>query len=290
MRKLIGLLCFSILITACNLPIAATPTVDIIATEVSNLLTSTPFVQITDTPAVIVITESNPTLTPIPSATLLAATSTSTPTTENSPTNTLTPLPTNPAIPSGDPTWLDTFSKGTSFGISGDGYDDGNTKIIIRDDSLTLVSYNVNSWRGWRLASHKPANYYLKADFSVENCAGSDQYGIITQAPDYESGYGYYFGLTCDGRYSIQKWNENGLTNLDGWNAASAINSGSNQANQIGILKADQHYSFYINDLMVSEVTDDYFKDAGYFGPFIAGLTTANFTIHLNDIAYWKLP
>ncbi len=290
MIKFLKVLCFSLFLTACNLPSAATPTMDRIATEVSIFLTATPLSQITETPELIIVTESNPTIVLTPSATYTDISPSATKTVENSPTATMTPLPTNPAIPMGNPAWVETFTKGTSFGISGEGYDDGNTKIIISDESLTMTSYNVNSWRGWRLASHKPANYYLKADFSVENCAGSDQYGIITQSPDYDSGYGYYFGLTCDGRYSIQKWNENGLTNLDGWNAAGSIRPGSNQANQIGILKYDQRYSFYINESLVSEVNDDYFKDAGYFGPFIAGLTTANFTIHLNDISYWNLP
>jgi len=286
MIKQVFLLGLAFLLSACNLPTTNSNSPDLVATQVSQILTLTSIVPPTDN------VETNTDLplieTPLPSPELInTPTFTETIAPTNTPENTITPIPTESLIPSGDPTWKDVFVNGTSFGISREGYDDGNTKIDIQDESLTLVSINASGWRGWRLASHKPTNYFLKAQFKIETCSGSDQYGIITQSPDYENGYGYYFGLTCDGRYSIQKWNENGLSNLDGWSTSSEILTGDIKVNTVSILKNGENYKFFVNNVLVSQVNDDYFKNPGFFGPFIAGISTPNFTVRLQEIAYW---
>ena len=55
-------------------------------------------------------------------------------------------------------------------------------------------------------------------------------------------------------------------------------------------MKNGNKYKYYINDVVVAEVEDDDFSSPGYFGPFIAGLTTVNFTIALDELSYWNLP
>lgn len=270
-----------LLLSACNLPINNNPTPDLLATEVSNLLTASPFAssvtQITETDQLV------EQLTPFSSAT-------EEPQPTNTETATITPSPTPANVPTGSPTWFETFDNGTSFGISGSGYDDGNTKIYIESGSLILDSINGIGWRGWRLTNQKPVNYYIRAVFTTGDCSGSDQYGLLVQSPDYDSGFGIYFGLTCDGRFSIQKWDDSGLTNLDGWNTSSSIQSGSNQTNTIAILKSGSQYKYYVNDSVQSEVTSDSFTSPGFLGPFIAGLETPNFIVKIDEISYWKMP
>jgi hypothetical protein len=286
MIKKVLMVGLALVFSACNLPKTSSNSPDLVATEVSQILTLTQLIPSTAT----VEANAIPTLSITASASpTLQSTSTPTFTPTISLTNTNTPIPTDALIPSGDPTWKEVFNNGTSFGISTEGYDDGNTRIIIEDETLTLVSVNSTGWRGWRLASQKPANYFLTAVFKVETCSGSDQYGIITQSPDYENGYGYYFGLTCDGRYSIQKWNETGLTNLDGWNPSIEIQTGDSKENSVSILKSGENYKFFVNNVMVSQVNDNYFTNPGFFGPFIAGISTPNFTVRLQEIAYWLI-
>jgi len=279
------------LLSACNLPLTNSNTPDLIATEVSNMLTNTPLQiessESTRTPSPNKPVDTQPTIN---DSVVFSITPSITNTFTPSPTFTITASPTSANIPTGEPTWKDEFFSGTSFGINAEGYDDGNTIIFSQDDSLTLISVNKTGWRGWRLASHKPKNYYLKAIFITETCSGSDQYGIITQSPDYENGYGYYFGLTCDGRFSIQKWEENGLSNLEGWTESSQIKTGNTQTNSISILKSGENYKFFVNDFFVANVNDNHFSNPGFFGPFIAGLETPNFTVRLKEIAYWNLP
>lgn len=270
-----------LILSACNLPINNNPTPDLLATEVSNLLTASPIA-----PSATQISETDQfveQLTP-------SSTATEQPLPTNTETTTITPSPTPANVPTGTPTWIDTFDNGTSFGISGSGYDDGNTKIYVESGSLILDSINGIGWRGWRLTNQKPVNYYLKAVFTTGECSGSDQYGLLVQSPDYDSGFGLYFGLTCDGRFSIQKWDDSGLTNLDGWNTSSSIQSGSNQTNTIAILKSGNQYKYYVNDSVQSEVTNDSFSSPGFLGPFIAGLETPNFIVKIDEISYWKMP
>lgn len=268
-------------LVGCNLPDSTQSNPDIIATQVSNLLTTTPEIS---NP-----TNEDPTLN-IPTITVELTE------VENQPSETATFEPTitrtvqPPGIPTGSPSWSDPFDNGARFGINPEGYDDGQTRIIISDGSMILTSISASGWRGWRVTSQKPGNYYLKADFQTEDCVGSDQYGLVIQSPDFESGFGYYFGLTCDGRYAFQKWEDGGLSNLQGWTNDTNINPGTNQNNSIGILKSGNQYNLFVNNVALVTVDDEKFSSPGYFGPFIAGVNTANFSIKLNEIAYWNLP
>jgi hypothetical protein len=273
-------------LVGCNLPNSSEIDPNIIATQVSTLLTSpTENLPLSneDPPTIEVAT-----ITVVPSE--ISATETNEPTIE--PTNEPTPSATNSLMtrPTGTPYWEDPFENGTRFGINPEGYDDGQTRFIISDGSMVLTSITASGWRGWRLTSQKPVNYFLQADFGIEECTGSDQYGLVIQSPDYDTGSGYYFGLTCDGRYAFQKWEENGLINLVGWDTNSNINAGSNQSNTLSILKSGNQYKLFVNDVEISSIVDEKFSSPGFFGPFIAGVNTANFSVRLTNISYWNLP
>lgn len=267
--------------TGCNLPNSGQINPDSVATQVAQLLTSTPVLENTsDLPSA------------VPTITIQFTEETSLPTETTSPTQvpSITPTILPQGIPGGSPDWTDPLTDGSRFGINPEGYDDGQTKIKVSDGSLIMTSVSAMGWRGWRLTSQKPENYYLQAVFQTSDCSGSDQYGLVVQSPDFESGFGYYFGLTCDGRYAFQKWEDNGLTNLQGWVKDGNIVAGSNQTNTIGILKSGNQYNLYINNNSIVTVKDEKFSSPGYFGPYIAGVNTPNFSFQLKEISYWNLP
>ncbi len=284
LNKLAGILSFILFtcLTGCNLPNSTLPTPDLVASQVAALLTNTPAIEI-NTP----ITEIE-----IPTITILPSTETPKPTDTEIPTPqpSLSPSPITLDIPTGSPTWIDTFADGTRFGITSAGYDDGQTKIVVSGNSFVMTSITASGWRGWRLTSQKPNNYYLQANFQTSGCSGSDQYGLVVQAPDYESGNGLYFGVTCDGRYAFQKWSDGTLSNLQSWANDSNIHSGSDQTNMLGILKSGNHYSLYVNNGLITKLEDENFSSPGFFGPFIAGVNTPNFTVELLEISYWLIP
>lgn len=282
-RIIFFMCCLIMVLSACNLPLDSTePTgeINLIDTQVANLLTLTPQILNTESTDSDMEAPDNipqPTQTPHTEVSLTP-----------SPTITLTATPAG--IPTGPADWSDPLNNGSGFGIDSTGYDDGNTIIKIDNGTLKLTSLGGKGWRGWRLTSQNPNNYYLTTSIQTETCAGSDQYGMIVQAPDYENGYGYYFGLTCDGRFSIQKWDSGGLSTLAGWDQNTAIKSGSNQTNLIGILKSGNRYEYFINQVSVASMEDSTFSTPGYFGPFISGLVSPEFSIRVEEINYWKLP
>ncbi len=282
-RIILPMCCFVLILSACNLPINAGQTaddIDQVNTQVAKLLTLTPPVLDPEGVETITMTPQNPALQ-TPSLEVISSAT---------PSPTITQTITPAGIPTGPANWSDPLENGSRFGVEASGYDDGNTAVKIEDGAMILTSRGANGWRGWRLTSQNPVNYYLKTAFQTETCAGSDQYGMVVQAPDYDSGYGYYFGLTCDGRFSIQKWDSGGLSTLAGWDQNAAIQSGSNQTNTIGILKSGNHFEYFINEISVATIQDSAFANPGYFGPFISGLSTNEFSIRLEEINYWNLP
>ncbi len=279
---ILSLICITLL-SACNLPVNNQTEPDLVASQVANLLTQTPLIDSPENRSTPVISE-----TINSSEAEVVQTATPTATSTVTPTATLTSTPSG--IPTGNATWSDPLDNGSRFGLDESGYDDGNTRIIIESGAMKITSLGAVGWRGWRLTSQTPNNYYMKVIYQTGNCSGSDQYGIIIQAPDYDSGYGYYFGLTCDGRYSIQKWDAGGLSTLEGWNQSPAILSGGNKTNTISILKQGNKYEYFINETSVANVEDSTFSNPGHFGPFISGLNTAEFSVRLEEISYWNLP
>ncbi len=288
MPKLVVSILLSFLLlslSGCNLPDSAPTTPDELATQVAFLLTSPPSIQSSATTQPSLDESDVPSNPDLPTLTVEVG-ETMEPTTEPTTTSTNVSLD----LPQGNSNWSDPFLDGTRFGINDEGYDDGQTKIVISNGAMVLTSVTSSGWRGWRLTSQKPSNYYLKADFTTTECSGSDQYGLVIQSPDYDSGSGYYFGLTCDGRFAFQRWDENGLANLQGWDTHDNISVGANQDNSMGIMKNGNQYVLYVNDAKIAEIQDEKYSTPGYFGPFIAGVNTVNFTVKMNNIEYWNLP
>ena len=71
--------------------------------------------------------------------------------------------------------------------------------------------------------------------------------------------------------------------------SSSAINSGSNQTNTLGIWVKDKVIRLYVNNQFLTEINDGSLTDEGHFGIFINSTQTPGFTIHMDEIAYWLL-
>lgn len=289
MRKTIGgLLLLALLLTACNLPSAeSSSSGETIATRVANTLTAE------------LGSEINPVATSV-SSTLAAKTSEALQTASPSPLPTQTapptasPLPSEtptptltPALDLGSPTWRNTLDKPTAFGLQ-EPYQDANSAFSVANGVMVIKSFNNAGYRGWRLTSQAPANIYLQGIYLTRSCAGQDQYGLVLRAPDYESGQGYYLGLTCDGQYRFVRWDATGVTSLAS-GSNPAILGGSNQTNRLAIRAEGSVFKLYANDKLLQEVTDSTFTGSGHFGVYVAGVSR-NLVVDLDEIAYWTLP
>jgi hypothetical protein len=302
MRKIISLIFILSILAGCNLPTFSTPapTVDVLATQVAIKLTTAPIMSKTPGAAV------SSTLTPVKSNT---PTGSSTPATVASATaTTMVPTKTTtvaPALPSvtltqtattiaGDPrgtlgkeTWKDNFQKPSIWGLDSP-YDDGHTRVSISSGKLVLTSLEGKGWHGWRMYNARLQNFYLEVTVQAHDCTGSDTYGLIFRSPD---GYkGYWFGITCDGKYSLESGDIGSSVEIIKAKTNATIKAGSNQTNRLGVMAKDNKISLYANGKLLEEVANNAITDAGVFGYFIAGAKTANFTYDSTEVIYWKLP
>lgn len=283
MRKLLPIsLAFMLLLGACSSPQAGQPTPDMVATVVAQTLNA--WQPATETPGIV------PSDTLAPSATSLPS-DTPQPTASPTPPPTATPAPGDPASSLGQPTWKTNFDENKAFFTGGESdYNDGYTHIRWEPGKLLFTSLTNTGFRGWRLAYFKPRNFYLQALIKTYTCADNDQYGLVFRGRDYESGFGYYFGLTCAGKYALQTWKDGSTTTLVNWSENSAILGGPNQINRLGVQMSGNAIKLYANGVLLKEISDDTFPEAGHFGLFVGGISTTGFTYEVDEMAYWELP
>lgn len=223
---------------------------------------------------------------PTATATLIPATATTTAT----PFPGFTPPPDNPRTKLGTATWTDPLDDGDNWPTGPDKY----TSIDFSGGKLKLTGLTTTD--GWRLAAtEKLANFYLEMTVSTGNCSGTDRYGFIFRVPNArEANRGYLFGVSCDGSYSLREWDatigsKGQMTTHINWTNSPAIQAGSNKTNTIGLMAVGDKLVLYANGVLLKEVTDNTFLE-GSLGLFVGARETSNFTISVDEIAYWKNP
>lgn len=285
------------LLTSCSLPrMTPTPSADDMPTRISALLTA----MVTMTPQIETAVISTPTIppataTPQPTATqTLAPTEeamTATPTSEKTETveATSTPIgtPTSPADDPakiyGNPTWADTFENGNNWPIGVDSF----TSAKVTGGKMVVTGLTTKD--GWRVSNVQGINYYVQLTGKMLTCSGTDHFGIIFRVPTaVRADQGYIFTVTCDGRYSLRKWNVDKMTSLIDYKESDAILKGSNQTNRIGVQAAGSKLTLYINGVKVNEYIDNAYL-YGYYGIIVGSRQTTNLTVEFDEMDYWKL-
>jgi len=325
MKKVaIFLTLFTLLLPACTPGASPTLTDAEMATRVAAILTtmpsntpqatqvpsSTPVTPVTPQPTPLVVHEtpqaSNTPLivteTAVGASQGESATSTRTPkapAVTKTPGNTKTPSDTeepSATAPAGDPrstlgnptisdpmdspdksTWpvgKDTFTE--------NGFEDGHMW-------LTGLSFKP----GWVVSAIHVDDAYIEETVKTEGCSGSDNYGFIFRVPVLSTAdRGYLFAISCAGKYSIWAWDGRVGTNgtrtvLIDWKANTAIHSGSNQTNRIGVWARDTKLTLYVNGVKVDETKSSTYSE-GYVGVFINPDITTRFTVDVSDIKVWN--
>ena len=205
-------------------------------------------------------------------------------------TPTETPLPDfDPAKDLGAPTWSDNLDSGEYWSVESGPVKIDTTTISHENGKLVIEASAVGKGNNWWLTYLKFKDAYLEGEFSAENCSGDDQYGLVFRAPDYNSGFSYYFHVTCDGRYDLRRWNGSGSSMLLGMPSSNMINEGPGEINKLGVWIKGNVIRLYVNGIKVDELTDDGLTGEGHFGVFINAKQTSGLKIYLDEISYWLL-
>jgi len=188
---------------------------------------------------------------------------------------------------------------------------DRYTQSIFANGAQEIVTLSEKD--GWRMANPSPTGYgfsniSLEAVFKTgAECSGNAHYGIIVRVPVLSKpDQGYLFGVTCDGRYSLRRWDgevkpkgemwdmlQNDKYFFEGsWAASPAINKGSNQVNRLRIDTIGNTFTLYANgtrlaEVQANQVRGEYFS-SGYFGVFAGPGNMDQLRIQLDEMAYWQ--
>ena len=246
-------------------------------------------------------TQATETSTPEPSPTAEAtaqateeataqATETAAPTETQQANLTATPtLPaSDPKAALGTPDFVDTFQNADNWAI----YEDKHVsfKVDQANGELVMTAFNPDSWDGWMLSWPVLSDFYLEMTATSGDCSGLDRYGLVFRSVKSDTDYvGYLFGITCDGRYSLRRWNGEKFIPIIDWTADEHIRSGLNQTNRIGVYAQGDRISLYANSELLEEVRDSTHEE-GKFGVFVGSVNTSDFIVRVDEIDYWELP
>jgi hypothetical protein len=303
------LLIVTLLLTACSGPNKAASESDSqMQTEIVMLLTSmvtetaTPEATATSTPEpatptpkdtmipVVLVspTESMPTLNITPSEPtyeLITFTPTKeSGTKENISTKEATPEPpvNDPAEGLGDPTYEDDFATGDNWSLGRDKYMD------LRASNGNLIMRGLSTTSGWRITRSSLANGYIQLSGEMSDCSGADNFGLYFRVPNATTASsGYLFGISCDGKFALRKWNGETMTSLIYWKENATIKKGSDEINTLGVMLDGYEIKLYINGKQVGKTTDDDYG-IGSIGIYVAAKDSGDVTVLLHNLSVWK--
>ncbi len=188
------------------------------------------------------------------------------------PSETAAPTPTlsgsDPKANLGSPTWRDTFDNALNWPL----YEDEHVSMQIKDNQLVMTAFNADKWDSWMLTWPVLENFYYEITASSGKCKGQDHYGLVARAPSENKTY--LFGVSCEGEYSLRKWDGKRMTYLVEWTPSEDILKGANQTNRLGIKADGNTLSLYANGNLLAEKNDNSYKKGG-IGVFIGAAETA---------------
>jgi hypothetical protein len=183
----------------------------------------------------------------------------------------------------GQPDWYDTFDTEANWNPS-TGSDGG---FAISDGRMEMFTAREDGFDIWLLTAPDVANGYVEAVFSTgEYCNQYDRYGLVVRSPQVNKGI--FFGVTCNGTYSLREWNGQRWNNFTGFKKSDLVRQGGSQSNIIGIYFEEELLSMYINGTLVESIRiQGNYVHSGRFGVFIAAEITEGFTVYVDEIAMW---
>jgi hypothetical protein len=274
-KRILAALMGVLFLASCNLPLrtSAPPDENALATNVAQTLTAWPTLPSTRTP--------------LPTLTLINATPT--PTVKQTVLPTPTPAANDPVLTLGEPSFTDTFTSGSGFGLKTP-YEDSAIQISVEDGSMVFRSLALQAGRRWRLTYPFAKDLYLEGTFTTVSCAGADYYGLMFRAPQYNDGIGYYVALSCKGQVAADWFDGSKSHTLLDWTFAPSALTGKGQTNRLGVMVVNNQISIYVNGVFVKSLTTDNLKEKGHFGVFVNAAETPNFTFKVDVIKEWDQP
>lgn len=137
----------------------------------------------------------------------------------------------------------------------------GSSAIVNEQLVLTVVSPNTIQYA--TLGDRTFGDFVLEVDAWQRSGSPESSYGVLfrTQA----DGQFYRFDITGNGLYMIERRTADGqwARLIPDWAPTAAINQGLNVANRLKIIASGSELTFYVNEILLTQVSDPTLSDGG---------------------------
>jgi len=196
-----------------------------------------------------------------------------------------TPIPGDPAQTLGKPDSKDTFDNANGWHL----YDNACYTSEIAGGKYIMTSKGLPGVLCWEVSQTEVMNFYLETIYQApSNCLPDDRYGIFFRTPDNQRGY--LFGISCDGRYMLTKWDGHTNETIIPPTTSDQISAGQSQINRIGVLVQGNHFRLYANGAPLMDTDDGAFPEPGKIGYFIQASNNQKYSVTFDDLSIWNLP
>jgi hypothetical protein len=145
----------------------------------------------------------------------------------------------------------------------------GSTTII--NDQLVISVNTPNTIQFTMLAEPTFSNFLLEVEAWQRSGSTESSYGVLFRAQD--NFQFYRFAVTGTGLFMVERHNADGSWTrlVPEWTPTAALNKGLNVPNRLKIIASGPEMAFYVNDILLTQVTDDRYNsgtiglDAGTF-------------------------
>jgi len=193
-------------------------------------------------------------------------------------------VPNNPAILLGEPDGMDTFDNANNWSL----FDAKCFKSEIIGGKFVMTAKGDAGQACWEVSWPKIQDFYSEVTVEMpESCDPKDRFGLFFRAPD--NSRGYLYGISCEGEYSLTKWDGYETTVIVEPDTDTVIATGKNTSNRIGVLASADNYYLYVNGQFVAQGQDSTYIGDGKIGFFIRAATSQGFSVNFDDLAIWLL-
>jgi putative lipoprotein len=190
----------------------------------------------------------------------------------------------NPAILLGEPDGIDTFDNANNWSL----FDATCFKSEITGGKFVMNAKGLEGQACWEVSWPKIQDFYTEVTIEMpDSCNAKDRFGLIFRAPD--NNRGYLYGLSCDGEFSMTKWDGYETSVIVESDTDPVIATGKGLSNRIGVLASSDNYYLYVNGQYITQGQDSTFITDGKIGFFVRAASNQDFKVSFDDLSIWLL-
>lgn len=166
--------------------------------------------------------------------------------------------------------YTDAFVPGQSGNWLFEQDESGSTAIVNEQLVVTITTPNTMQYSALENAVF--GDFLLEVDVWQRSGPPESSFGVLFRMQDGQQFY--RFDVTGSGLFMVERRNADGTWTrlIPEWSPTTALNQGLNVANRLKVIAAGPTLTFYVNDVLLTQVNDSTFNsggialDAGTFG------------------------